>query len=500
MKLGLRRIIIATGILAACGATVVAARPDWLKLVVAPRNPGMDFNAAADEHTTDEHHGHDHGTDATKTVLTLSEQARENLGLQTAEVQLTDYWRTIQIPGIVAEQQGHSERRIPATVSGIVTRLYIFPGQSVRPGDALMELQPTSELLTTTQASLLRTLKDIELIDVELKRLSPLVESGSLPAKMKLEKEYERRRLEAQQLVQTQELLVRGLTPEQIHTIVESKTLIRQFTVRVPGGSAAQPEPKVIETATNELAAEPTSAQATIPGPKQPNTKDVEPANRIYSVESIAVYPGKLVQPGDGLVELAQHTVLDITGQAFERESPLILRALQENWPVEATFETSDGSPLSRDGLKIRYMESSVDGQSRIQKFHIPLVNQVLRATTGDDDIVYHSWLFRPGQRVRLSVPVEKLSQRIVLPAEAVVQEGPDAYVFRENGKRLERTPVVIEHLDARTAVIKNDGTLTPGFDVIARNHAYQLNLELKKKLGEGGGGGHSHEGHDHAH
>jgi len=56
----------------------------------------------------------------------------------------------------------------------------------------------------------------------------------------------------------------------------------------------------------------------------------------------------------------------------------------------------------------------------------------------------------------------------------------------------------VLEHSDARTAVIKNDGTLTPDFDLVAKNHAYQLNLELKKKLGEGSGGGHSHEGHSH--
>lgn len=493
MKLGLKRIVIAAGILVACGATVIAARPYWMKLVARSSSSESATESSGAGHGADEHAGHNHGAEEAKPVLTLSDQARENLGLETAEIQLTDYWRTIQIPGIVAEQQGHSERRIPATVSGIITKLYIFPGQSVRPGDALMELQPTSELLTTTQASLLRTLKDIELIDIELKRLTPLVESGSLPAKMRLEKEYERRRLEAQQLVQTQELLVRGLSPEQINTIVESKTLIRRFTVRVPGGAATPADVKPLAATENDRASD-----TSLAGPVKVDPKDAEPVDRVYSVESIAVYPGKLVQPGDGLVELAQHTVLDITGQAFERESPLILRTLQENWPVEATFETSDGTPLKREGLKIRYMESSVDGQSRIQKFHIPLINQVLRATTGDDGIVYHSWLFRPGQRVRLSVPVEKLTQRIVLPAEAVIQEGPDAYVFRENGRRLERTAVVIEHLDARTAVIKDDGALTPGFDVVAKNHAYQLNLELKKKLGEGGGGGHSHEGHNH--
>ena len=487
MKTGLKRIVIGTVILAACGATAFATRPRWQGWLDRVRGISQ---AAAPE--ADPHAGHDHGSGEAKPVLTLSDQAKENLGLEMTEISLTDYWRTIQIPGIVSEQQGHSERRIPATVAGIVTKLYVFPGQSVRPGDPLMDVQPTSELLTAAQASLLRTIQDIELIDIELKRITPLVESGSLPAKNKIEKEYERRRLESQQLVQTQELLVRGLAPEQIGTIIESKILIRKFTVRVPGGKVPAADAKVLLDLPRRGAPRIVTAALV-----NEEVTDIEPKDRIYSVEKIDVFPGKLVQPGDELVDLALHTVLDIAGQAFERDSPLILRTMQEKWAVTATFETADGTPLTRDDLKIRYLESTVDGLSRIQKFHIPLVNQVLRETAGDDGIVYHAWLFRPGQRVRLSIPVEKLTERIVLPAEAVIQEGADAYVFRSNGKLLERVSIVVEHLDARTAVIKNDGTLTPDFDVVAKNHAYQLNLELKKKLGEGGGGG-GHEGHNH--
>ena len=493
MKTGLKRIAIGTGILVALGTTTYLTRPQLQSWFDQARGVAKSPAAEADEHAGHDHAGHNHGSADAKPVLTLSDQARENLGLEMTEIALTDYWRTIQIPGIVSELQGHSERRIPATVAGIVTKLHIFPGQSVRPGDPLMDIQPTGELLTTAQAALLRTLQDIELIDIELKRIAPLVDSGSLPAKNKIEKEYERRRLESQQLVQTQELLVRGLAPEQIGTIVDSKILIRKFTVRVPGGKVETLDAKtLLELPLRRTPRIMTAALV------NEHADEIEPTNRIYSVEQIAVFPGKLVQPGDVLVELALHTELDLTGQAFERDSPMILNTMQEKWPVTATFETADGTPLSRDDLKIRYLESTVDGLSRIQKFHIPLVNQVLRETPSDDGIVYHAWLFRPGQRARLSIPVEKLAERIVLPAEAVVQEGVDAYVFRSNGKRLERVAVVIEHLDARTAVVKNDGTLMPDFDVVAKNHAYQLNLELKKKLGEGGGGGHSHEGHNH--
>lgn len=93
-------------------------------------------------------------------------------------------------------------------------------------------------------------------------------------------------------------------------------------------------------------------------------------------------------------------------------------------------------------------------------------------------------------------VPVNHLTGRFVLPADAVVKEGADAYVFRMNGKLLERVAVRIESLDSREAVLANDGALYPG-DFVARNQAYQLNLALKKVQG-GVGGGHSHEGHNH--
>ena len=371
MTMGLRQIAAGAFLLVGCvaaGAYLTQSKWRGWYEHVSGAFQRQSVNHSESEYWGHDRSGHDHGSEDSKPVLTLSAQARENLGLQMIQVKVTDYWRTIQIPGIVAEQQGHSERRIPATVSGIVTKLHIFPGQSVQPGDDLMDIQPTGELLTTAQSTLLRNLKDIELLDIELNRITPLVENGSLPAKNKIEKEYERKRLESLQLVQTQELLVRGLSPEQIRTIVESKTLIRQFTVRVPG--AVQQAVKVDRHADNS------------PGAPELPVGQIGPAkataaDRIYSVERIAVFPGKLVQPGEELVELALHTVLDVTGQAFERESPLILRTLQEGWPISASFETADGSPLTRDNLKIRYLESTVDGLSRIQKFHIPLVNQV---------------------------------------------------------------------------------------------------------------------------
>lgn len=437
--------------------------------VAAWRSRAVPKSADVDDHAGHDHAGHDHGDDAhaesgVNEVL-ISEQARANLGLRLGEVELTDYTRTVVIPGRIIEQPGHSERRITTTLSGIVTKVYTHPGQSVRPGDPVLDLQPTGEVLTNAQSTLLKTLQDLALVNAELKRLAPLVESGSVPARLTIEKEYERTRLESLKLVQQQELLVRGVSQEQIAEIIARKTLLKEFTLRVPAR-----------------------------GETTDGSAGMAPDETVYSVERIDVFPGKLVQPGEELCSLALHLELTIEGQAFERDGPVVTQALQEQWPVTVLFEGDETAGIRREGLKLRYIDNSLDPASRLLRFYIPLRNEVLRDVIAEDGIVYRSWRFKPGQRVRILLPVEKIPERIVLPLDAVVFEGPDAYVYRSNGKLFERVPVVIDQRDPRDVVLKNDGSLFPG-DEIAMNQAYQIHLALKQQQGSGVD---LHAGHNH--
>ena len=440
------------------------------------------------------HAGHDHGSSAVKGIV-LSERARENLGLQTGPVELHDWWRTISIPAEVIEEPGHSEQGVSSTVQGIVLKIHAFPGQTVRAGDPLVDIQPTGELLATAESSLLKTLQEIELVRSQIERMTPTVESGATPPIRKIEKEYELKRLESQQLVQHQELLVRGLTPVQINEIIETKTLIRRMTIRTPAGvlpgDEGNPGLKQIsddataDTSTDEHSAAP----STLPGNHEHGS--------VYSIEVLNAHLGKLVQPGDELCRLARHSHLLIAGRAFERESHLVARALEHHWTVKAVFETGDDTPVIRDEMSILYSDNVIDTNSSTLRFYIPLTNEVLRDSRGANGLTYRAWRFKPGQKVRLMMPVSQATQRIVLPAEAVVKEGGDAYAFRANGKLLERVAVRVESLDSHDAVLANDGTLVPG-DVVARNRAYQLNLALKKAQGSDSGGGHTHEGHSH--
>ncbi|MFO0945077.1 MAG: hypothetical protein U1D30_03895 [Planctomycetota bacterium] len=139
--------------------------------------------------------------------MVLSEQARKNLGLQLMEVKLSDFWRTIAVPGVVAEQPGHSERRVTTMVHGVILAVHVLPGQSkVLPGSALRHSADQRGIIHRA-IQFAQDVAGIELNETEMKRIEPLVRSGSLPEKNRLELEYEKTRLEAARRVQAQELL-----------------------------------------------------------------------------------------------------------------------------------------------------------------------------------------------------------------------------------------------------------------------------------------------------
>ena len=145
----------------------------------------------------------------------------------------------------------------------------------------------------------------------------------------------------------------------------------------------------------------------------------------------------------------------------------------------------------ARCAARIRHLANTVDPVSRTFAFFLPLENQ--SRTFERDGQTFMVWRFRPGQRVRLKVPVEKFEGVFVLPAGAVVREGPEAYVFRQNGDLFERKPVHVLHEDRSEVVVADDGSVGPG-QFVVRNHAAALNRALKASAG-----GDEH-GHDHEH
>lgn len=429
----------------AMAAGLAWSRDRWLPLV----EPFLQGNPSAASIADHDPHDHAHDPPAgEQEVLELSPQARRNLGLVSRPATLSTYRRTILMPGEIRDRPGISDRGVTSPVIGIVTQVHAFPGDTVRPGDKLFTLRLVSEYVQNAQAELFRATRETELEQEKRARLAQ-VESVIAGSRL-IEIDQQLRRLQAAITSHRQDLLARGLPPDQIAEAAAGRFVSSIDIVAPPS---------------------PTAPPAEI--------------DLTYEVQELKVELGTQVQAGHLLAILSNHRLLYIVGHAFKREAPALERAALQRWPVRIEFAEDEpaGWPPLPEAFAIRHLANTIDPESRTFDFFIPLENQARRYETGRESFVV--WRFRPGQRVRLHVPVEELSDVIVLPAGAVVRDGPEAYVFRQNGDLFNRLPVHVLHEDRLSVVLANDGSVAPGW-YLAQTAAASLNRVLEAQSASG--------------
>jgi membrane fusion protein, heavy metal efflux system len=453
------------GVAAGMAAAAYLTRDTWQPWIPT-RQP-----AAAEAETRAGEEAHAHGGER----IRITPQARANLKLVVKPVAPESYWKTLQIPGMVVDRPGQSDRGVSAPFTGVVTKVLAHPGDTVRVGEPLFTLRLIGESVHNAQAELFKATREVQLVGEQMDRLK-VVPAGAIPQARLIELENQERRHKASVQAARQELLTRGLTPEQVDAAAGGR-FVTEVTVAAP-----IPPPEQVQVATLRPAGGPSSA---------------DPSAQIaFELKELKVNLGEQVQAGQTLCVLSNHQALLIEGRAFKQEAFLLERAAQEGWPVRAVFaEEAEGVwPALENDLRIHHLANTVDPISRTFAFYLPLANQS-RAFTRDGR-TFLTWRFRPGQRARLLVPVEELKDVFVLPSEAVVRDGPEAYVFRQNGDVFERKPVHVVHEDRSSVVLANDGSIGGG-QFIARNGAAALNRALKAQAA-GGDGGHDHHGHNH--
>lgn len=425
--------------------------------------------AAAGQKEEHDHGGHDHAGHDESSSIELSEQARKNIGLKTGKVQLGTFTRTIPIPGIVVERRGWTKSQIVAPLTGIVTKVYVIEGEALRPGQPLFDLRLTHEDLVQAQVEFLKIAEDLDVVNKEIERLRPATEKGSIPQKSLLDRVYEQQKLTGAQRAQRESLLLHGLSSQQVGEILETRTLRSNLTVYVPevlsGGNTSQPTSKPAAHAREGL----------------------------FSVEELKVETGRLVSAGDQLLSLADYSELYVEGNAFEQDGQLVADALREGWKITAIVENHTPSGTKVPDLSILRLSDEIDSATRTLHFYLRLSNEKTRDAVVDGHR-FINWRFKPGQRTQLLVPVEEWPKRIVLPADAVVQEGAESYVFQQNGNHFDRRSVHVEYSDLVSVVIAQDGSLFPG-DTVALTGAQQMQMALKNKAG---GAPDPHAGHNH--
>lgn len=432
-----RRLLRITVPLAAVGliAGAVLTREKWLPMLLLART-----DTAAEP----AHDDHDHS--ATERVR-LSPTARANLGIVVRPLAPQTYWKSLTIPGTVIDRPGVTDRGVSAPIAGVVAEVHARPGDVVRPGDKLATLRVVSEAAQTAQAELYKTSREIELSQEQRSRLA----GSSVPETRLIELDQQLRRYQAAAKASRLDLAARGFAPAQIDAAAAGQ-FVREIVVAAPLAEDAQ-----------------------------------------FEVEELKANLGEQVPAGQAMFTLADHRNLYVEGHAFRSELPHVERAAREGWPISVLFPTDSVGdwPSFNDPLAIGHMANTGDPATRTFGFFLPLTNQ--SRTIRRDGRTMLVWRFRPGQRVRLRLPVAKLEGVLVVPADAVVRDGAEAFVFCQNGTAFDRTPVRVMHDDAGEVVLAPDGL---GTNVaIAVNNAAALNRALRPKAD---GHGHDHHGHEH--
>jgi multidrug efflux pump subunit AcrA (membrane-fusion protein) len=439
-------------LLAAAGIAVLA-------YFVVPRLTGLAEGGTAVEgghdDEQDEHgnyHGHDHGEAAPS--IKLSPAALKNIRYKPFTVTLSDYERTVSMPGIVIERPGMSQVRVTAPMTGVVVKSNVHQGEAIQPGAALFELRLTHEDVVTAQSEILETADSLDVVQTEIDRLESVTE-GVIAKKRILEQKYERQKLEARLRAQRQALLLHGLSEQQIEEILETRQLLPSVTVHAPAHE--------------------------------------DHDTHAYHVQSIDVQLGQQVTAGDSLCVLADHCELYIEGTAFEADTPYLRDAVEKGTPVSADILVSTRREQAMKGLKLLYLADQIDRESRALHFYVKLPNEIV-SDRKEGSQRFLQWRYNPGQRVELSIPVESWTKRMVVPADAVVSDGAESYVYRQSGDTFVQVPVHVEHQDKKSVVLASDGAIFPG-EVIASRGAFQIHLALKNKSGPAID---PHAGHNH--
>ena len=426
-------------------------RDRWLPAVRAWRG---ETAVAAPEEPAEHLHA-----SASTNAIDVSEKGLKNIGFKPETVSLQSFERAVTIPAIVVEQAGKTQIRVTAPFTGVLTKINIGAGEAVEPNRSLFEVRLTHEELVTAQQDFLKTAENLDVANRRLTRSQSLGEN-LVPGKRILAEEYEQQKLTTALNAGEQALLLHGLDEDQVEQVLNTRKLLRTMTVRAPA----------------ELHGE------------------SRPTDHSFHVQNLPVTLGQQIEAGQELCVLADHCELYIEGLTSQDDMQRLRKAASERWNISAKLLTPGSETVSVDNLKLLYLGDRIDPDSRLFRFYLQLPNEVALRQKTSDGREFLEWRFKPGQRMELRVPVEQWDKRIVLPVEAVVEEGVERFVYRQNGKRFERVPVHVEYRDGQSAVIANDGALFPG-DVVAGRGAYQIHLAIKNKSG---GAPDPHAGHNH--
>ncbi|TWT79151.1 HlyD family secretion protein [Planctomycetes bacterium CA13] len=439
-----------------------------------------------------DHAGHDHAGHPEGESLELSAQARANLRLQVAPVRVGSFVDYIEVPATMSDWPGKTHYAVTAPMTGIINSISVSRGELVDSGTPLFTLRLTHQDLVNTQENFLSMLGRMDVEQREISRLTAIANSGAIAGKTLIAREYERDKLLAEIGAASQSLLLHGLSQKQIDQIERTRNLVREMTVFAPTlhTDRSLHHDSLGDQHTLEVPTRPDRYASMLQPPPAIHPEHLETS---FLVTVLDVSPGQAVEAGQQLARLSDYTHILIEGSAFPRDAASLRMAADSDVSLQAVIESSSGQFEVVDGLSIAYIGNEIDRQSRALPFFVAMDNVIERSQQVGKHR-YISWRYKPGQRLKLRVPTTVLHDVIVVPKEAVAEEGPDRFVFVENSDHFERVAVHVLKSDSLHVAIANDGQVWPG-QAIAIRGAHQLQMAMKN---QGGGAIDPHAGHNH--
>ena len=440
------------------------------------------------------HHDHDHDHESDGRVgashakhelnaLTLSAEALQNVGLveeQIRQVKLTTYWRTITVPARLVGRTGRTQVQVATPMTGMITHVHATQGESVTPGTLLFRIQLTHEDLLELQTEFLQTIGELDVEESEIKRLAEVTRNQAVPGKLLLEREYKRDKLTALKNAQRESLKLHGLSEQHIQAILRDRRLIRELDVLAPTVDRHPVGEPLFETVEYRPDG----------GVNRHQSADTEP---LLVLEDLNVHKGQVVPAGTSLCVLKDYSELFIEGLAFEKDLPTLRTALRKKQEVTAVFEQMGATSKVIRGLQIEHLANEVDSESRSIRFFVKLPNRISGDSRRGHRRFVH-WLWMIGQRAQLRVPFGRWKNQIVLPSQAVVEEGSKNYVFRQHAGHFDRVAIRVKHRDPLFVVVERDGAISPG-NRIAWQGAIEMQMALRRQFSGPVG---AHHGHTH--
>lgn len=433
------------------------------------------------------HDGHDHAPPAGATFdlnapRTVSEQTARVIGLEIAEVDFGAVEEVVRLGGIVRASPDRVQL-VASAVGGMVSAVHVQLADEVRAGQPLIEI---------TSPELANMVSKIEQSRAEHERLAAhMVEArASLEqTRTQLAVVEEQARLAEAELAR----LESGADAVNANIISQKRAQAVQARGQVTNvGLAITQIQRELESRGRQLEA---SAKAIAASERMVELVRASPgllpdsaahgddlgrvrlaATRDGVVTRRDAWPGQGVASGEALLHVVDYSMVQIDGELPES--------------LVGRFDGASGQVVR---IRIGNTEQSrrLVGTGRVLAIS-PLVNAVKRTAHLVIEAANPDGVLREGMYVELHVVLRQAADAVVVPASAVLSEGPMHFVFVEEDGAFIKHDIVPGVRDDRFVEVI-DG-LVPGDRVVVRG-AYAL-TQLRAP---GADEDHDHE-HDHGH